>query len=105
MERYQQCQSKKWNPLYHMESGSCQAEGWHQHYYCRLCKKNYNPFGWYKKPTEDSPCDCNQDEMRAMNALYRQMNEPEDQGDSEENITVNYLEIKQPEVTEEAGIP
>ena len=58
MGRWQQCQSPQWNPKYHMESGSCQTEGHHTHYYCRYCRYNFNPFGWWKKPTEADPCRC-----------------------------------------------
>jgi ADP-ribose pyrophosphatase YjhB (NUDIX family) len=33
-------------------------EGHHTHYYCRYCKFNFNPFGWWKKPTEQDECTC-----------------------------------------------
>ena len=58
MGRWQQCQSKKWNPKYHQQSQSYDAEGHHTHYYCRYCKYNFNPTGWWNKPTEEDQCDC-----------------------------------------------
>ena len=39
---------------------------------------NYNPFGWWKKPKEEDPCRCNEDERAAIAAMYRTREEPED---------------------------
>src|SRR3990170_4062702 len=59
MGRLQQCQSREWNPKYHMESNLCQMEGHHTHYYCKYCKFCFNPNGWWKKPQETDQCRCN----------------------------------------------
>src|SRR5687768_13228563 len=98
-----------------MESGSCQAEGWHNHYYCRLCKMNFNPFGWWKKPKEEDSCNCNEDEMNAMLAMNRvnpSNDDPEDpietytlindESESEEplEITKSPLKPEEPEIIE-----
>jgi 8-oxo-dGTP pyrophosphatase MutT (NUDIX family) len=57
--RWQQCQQKSWNPKYYQQNGACYQEGHHTHYYCKKCKFCFNPNGWWKKPTEEDPCDCN----------------------------------------------
>ena len=83
MGKYQQCQSKKWNPRYYDQTMSCSVEGWHNHYYCKYCKFNFNPFGQYKKPKENDECNCKETEVFTLiteeenNSLNYTPEEPE----------------------------
>src|SRR5215208_1670099 len=52
------CQWKSENGKYYQQSGLCRQYDHHTHYYCRKCKFNFNPSGFWKKPTEESKCDC-----------------------------------------------
>src|SRR5215208_242916 len=101
MGRWQQCQSPDWNPKYHLQSGSCQMEGHHTHYYCRYCKYNYNPFGWWKKPTEDEPCDCgNANDLDSDNESF---SDP-DEALYEESWNPSYRSEEEPAIMESETI-
>ena len=52
------CQWRSENRKYYQQSRQCREYDAHCHYYCKRCKLNYNPFGYWKKPTEESPCEC-----------------------------------------------
>src|SRR6266511_422153 len=52
------CSWKSQNPKYYLQTQGCGEYQAHCHYYCKKCKLNFNPSGYWRKPKESSPCEC-----------------------------------------------
>src|SRR5215208_4993469 len=51
------CSWKSENPRYYLQTQGCGEYQAHCHYYCKRCKLNFNPSGYWRKPKESSPCE------------------------------------------------
>src|SRR3990170_1999329 len=60
---------------------------------------NYNPFGWWKKPKEDDPCRCSEEEKGTIMAMYQPRKEPEDPINTYTLINTEENEEEKPEET------
>jgi hypothetical protein len=60
-ENWSMCQSQRHNPRYYQSSQGCMQTDHHSHWYCKKCKFNFNPNGYWKRPTEQDECDCQED--------------------------------------------